>query len=67
MSLHTIYDQITLTFSTTFYGYSEAMKETMDSIWNADLSNLPFGATIFCVFIIAVIILKDFIQERNDK
>lgn len=64
MSLHTIYDEITLIISTIFYGLGEAMGR----VWNADLSNLPFGATILCVVIIAVLILKDFIEcERYKK
>jgi len=54
MSLHTIYDQITLIISSIFYGFGEAMRLTMDLIWNADLSNSFFGVLIFGLFLVLI-------------
>ena len=65
MSLHTIYDEITLIISTIFYGLSEAMKATMDLIWNADLTLFFFGVLFFIVILGAVFAIKDFIEGKD--
>ena len=60
MSLHTIYDQITLIISTIFYGFGEAM----DSIWNADLSNAAFGIVLFCFMAGTVLFIFSILEHK---
>jgi len=65
MSLHTIYDEITLIISTIFYGLGEAMKEAMNLIWNADLTLFFFGVLFLIVILGAVFAIKDFIEGKD--